>query len=123
MLNRLKAWSVVAGAVFLAISATACAQLSPASIVPRLGGNDTDPAADPALTAPAPTVTVRLSTSTGSGTDATGTPGASASAPGALGPQNVAVRRGAIDQQMVLTGRIAGAEEAEVNYPNAGKVD
>jgi multidrug efflux pump subunit AcrA (membrane-fusion protein) len=111
MLNRLKTWCVVAGAVFLGISATACAQLSPASIVPRLGGNETDPAADPSLTAPQPTVSVRVSTDTSSG------------ASSALGPQNVAVHRGSIDQTMVLTGRIAGAEEAEVNYPGAGKVD
>ena len=51
MLNRLKNWSVVAGVVLIGLSVSGCAQLSPATIVQRLGGNDTvDPTTDPSLT-------------------------------------------------------------------------
>lgn len=112
MLNRLKNWSVVAGVVLIGLSVSGCAQLSPASIVPRLGGNDTvDPTTDPALTQASPTVTARV------GTDTTSTNGT------VLGPQNVVVRRGSIDSQMTLTGRITGAEETDVSFPGGGKVD
>lgn len=108
MPNRLKTWTVVAGAVLLASSTTACAQL-----VPRLGGETIDPTTDPALVAPAPTVTVRL------GTDGQASTGAAA----VLGPQNVMVRRGSIDALMSLTGRVAGAEESEIFHPSGGKVE
>src|SRR5262245_59053587 len=98
MLIRPKIWCVVAGAVFFGLSATGCAQ-----IVPRLGATETDPTTDPALIAVSPTVTVSLD-STSDATKPQTTGGAQ------LGPQNVAVRKGAIDQQMSLTGRVSGAE-------------
>src|SRR5262249_13442354 len=109
MLNRLKTWSVAVGAVLLGLSSTACAQLSPATLVPRLGGSDTpDPTLDPSLTTQA-SPTVAVSTNA--------TPQA-----GALGPSNVAVHKGSIDLQLTLTGRVAGAEEQEIAYPSGGKV-
>jgi len=113
MLNRLKTWSVAVGAVQLGLSSTACAQLSPATLVPRLGGSDTsDPTLDPSLTTQA-SPTVAVSTSA--------TPQAGANA-GALGPSNAAVHKGSIDLQLTLTGRVAGAEEQEIAYPSGGKV-
>jgi len=112
MLIRPKTWCAVAGAVLLGLSASGCAQ-----IVPRLGATDTDPTTDPALiTQASPTVTVNLEP------DST-RPSAGSSVSGSLGPQNVAVRKGAIDLNMSLTGRVAGAEESEVPFPGGGKVD
>jgi multidrug efflux pump subunit AcrA (membrane-fusion protein) len=109
---RLKTWCAVAGAVLLGLSASGCAQ-----IVPRLGVTESDPTTDPSLTAPSPTVSLPLPTNPNAAVPASGTSG------GALGVQNVAVRRGSIDLQMSLTGRVAGSEEAEITFPGGGKVD
>ena len=35
----------------------------------------------------------------------------------------MAVRKGSIDLNMSLTGRVAGAQETEVTFPGGGKVD
>jgi HlyD family secretion protein len=108
MLIRPKTWCVVAGAVLLGLAASGCAQ-----IIPRLGATDTDPTTDPALiTQASPTVTVNIASNN-----------ATSSVAGSLGPQNVAVRKGSIDLQMSLTGRVAGAEESEITFPGGGKVD
>ncbi|HEY3057950.1 MAG TPA: HlyD family efflux transporter periplasmic adaptor subunit [Chloroflexota bacterium] len=112
MLIRPKTWCALAGAVVLTLSATGCAQ-----IVPRLGLTETDPTTDPALAAASPTVTVKLAT------DQSGAPQAPVTSSGPLGPQNIAVRKGAIDLQMTMSGRVAGTEEAEIVFPGGGKVD
>src|SRR4051812_1252006 len=119
LLIRPKTWCAVVGAVLLGLSTTGCAQ-----IVPRLGATDTDPTTDPALTTASPTVTVRLSTdgNAASGTAPSDQTPAQTSTQ-ALGPQNIAVRKGAIDLNMSLTGRVAGAEESEITFPGGGKVD
>src|SRR5712691_7891950 len=111
MLNKLKSRWIVTAAVVVGLSTTACAQLSPASIVPRLTGTDTEALPADDITA-SPTATVRLD-------------GGSAAAGGAakaLSPQNVAVQRGSIDDQLSQTGRVAGAAETDVAYPFGGKV-
>ncbi len=111
--KNLKTWCVVGGAVLLGLTSAGCAQ-----IVPRLGTTDADPTTDPSLSAEAPSTSVRLST------DPNATPVAGGATTGsALGPQNIAVRKGSIDLQLVLSGRVAGAEEVDVTFPGGGKVD
>src|SRR5713226_2750971 len=108
MLNKLKSRWIVTAAVVVGLSTTACAQLSPASIVPRLTGTDTEALPADDITA-SPTATVRLDGGSG--------------AAKALSPQNVAVQRGSIDDQLSQTGRVAGAAETDVAYPFGGKVE
>jgi HlyD family secretion protein len=111
--KSVKICCVVAGAVGIGLSTAGCAQ-----IIPRLGTTEPDPTTDPSLTAAAPNASVSLST------DPSATPAAgAATTSNVLGPQNIAVHKGSIDLTMSLTGRVAGAEEAEVSFPGGGKVD
>lgn len=115
MLQRFKHWGLVAGAILVGLSVTACAQVSPAQLIPRLNGSDST---DQALTdsaADSSTSSVRLNART----DANATPGA---AP-ALGAGQVAVSRGSIEETFAMTGRVAGVGETDVNFNGSGKVD
>lgn len=102
MLHRVKTWRLVAGALLIGLSTTACAQLAP----PAVFQTAPDVSTDPNVSLPAQT--------TAASVPATGN---------AIGGNQVAVTRGSIEETFSALGRVAGAGEADVNFPGTGKVD
>src|SRR5260370_31308267 len=91
MLERFKPWRLVAGALLVGLSTTACAQLSPSALVPRFGGSDTQ-----STDTTPDTANVPLSASS-----------ADPANPAALGPNQVAVALGSIEETFTAPGRVA----------------
>ena len=83
MLKRVKSWSLLAGAVLIGLSTTACAQLTPSALIPKLGSDtsQTDPQPD--------TSGVRLPASAGADNQGAVAP---------LGPNQAAVKLGSIEE-------------------------
>ena len=105
MLDRFKTWRLVAGALLIGLSTTACAQLQPPAVF---------------QTAPdttSPDASVRLS-----GQTAAGATPAAATAP-VLSAGQAAVTRGSVEETFSALGRVAGAGETDVNFQGTGKVD
>src|SRR5438094_3007254 len=102
MLDRVRTWRLVAGALLIGLSTTACAQLAP----PAVFQTAPDVTSDPNASLPAQT--------TAASVPATGS---------AIGANQVAVTRGSIEETFSALARVAGAGEADVNFPGTGKVD
>jgi HlyD family secretion protein len=102
MLDRIKTWRLVAGALLIGLSTTACAQLAP----PAVFQTAPDVTSDPSASLPAQT-----------------TAGSAPAVANAIGGNQVAVTRGSIEETFSALGRVAGAGEADVNFPGTGKVD
>jgi multidrug efflux pump subunit AcrA (membrane-fusion protein) len=111
MHKRFNTWRLLAGAVLIGLSTTACAQLSPASIIPRLTGTDTQQ--------PLPDTTD--STATLSGQTAVNATPATAISP--LASNQAAVTRGSIQETFTSIGRVAGSGDTDVTFPSTGKID
>lgn len=105
MLSRIKNWRPLAGALVIGLSTTACAQISPASLVPHLGSDPSQADTLPDTSTPP----VQLASTT-NGTQP-------------LPPNAVQVTTGSIEETFSATGRVVGAGEIAVNYPGSGKVD
>lgn len=100
MKERLKSPGLWAGVVLLVLVSAACVQLAP-RVLPQLTSQASDdPTVDLAATTPA-------------------TPVAAAQTSSRL---TAPVRRGAIEERLPLTGRIAGSGEVPIKFPASGRV-
>jgi multidrug efflux pump subunit AcrA (membrane-fusion protein) len=109
MLERLKTWRLVAGAVLIGLSTTACAQLTPTALVHRFGSSEADQVAgDP--TDGAPNVQVNAQTS-------------AQATPAPLLANQALVTRGSIEERFSAIGRVVGNGETDITFPGTGKVD
>jgi len=121
MRRRATRWRLLAGALVLGLSTTACAQLSPTTLIPRLNGSSDS--SDPVLSDTAPDGT-GASTRLSAQTDPNATPVAGAAAVAtALPAGQAAVTRGSIEDTLSATGRVAGVGETDVAFNGSGKVD
>ena len=106
MLVTLKTWRLVAGALLIGLSTTACAQLP----IPRIGAN---PDADlPAL----------ANDNSGSNVDLSGQSTANAT-PTPLPANEAYVKTGSIQDTYSALGRVAPSAEQDIMFPGTGKVD